>query len=575
MAASDTLHPHPRPWMNLVGVCILVFCYGAAVWHTFSTRRQEKTGDQIVLRLAHWQLEAGIRDGLERMFRKFEDRYYQDTGRRVKIVQNGISERVYPQYVQTQCIGRTAPDLVEIGKYDSAYTTRFFLPLTVDVQKPNPYNAGTPLDGVAWADTFLDGMVSSLEPSNLEYYGAGLSTFTVRIFYNKRLMKEVLGTDEPPKTYREFLQVCETFRQWARKTGRADFVPIAAANYQVGLFRGQYTDAAALEWGLRHDRTYSGRFNGFWERLLTYADGEYDFRDPALRAGHEMLARLTAYFPPGFMSQDRMESGFRFTQGNAVFITSGSWDAMSYFVQADFPIGIMDFPLPGRDDPEFGRFVCGRAFESGEAGFRIGITKFTKHPDVALALLQFLTTPENNEELNRSFKWIPMVKGARPHPGIAAFMPNTRGFWGISPFSLWASDRCSLIYEQASWGFVEHKTTYDQFVGEYEANLPDALAVDLARTVMSSRDQIRQAGTGFSWNLGGRLFAGTLEPTPVRADSLREKAEMRTKYLWESQIGPLSTSCWLARWNEAVAKRQPRALKIQGRLSADLNLKEE
>ena len=76
----------------------------------------------------------------------------------MRIVHNAVSERVYKQYVQTQGIGKTLPDLVQLGREEAGSVPRFFISNTEDVQQPNPYNKGTSLEDVAWMDTYLDGM---------------------------------------------------------------------------------------------------------------------------------------------------------------------------------------------------------------------------------------------------------------------------------------------------------------------------------------------------------------------------------------------------------------------------------
>jgi hypothetical protein len=153
-----------RGWLNWVGVVILVAAYAMAISRMARVRQEEFSGDRIVLRLVHWQLESGVRDAIDEMIRRFETQYRKETGRELKIIHNPISERVYRQYVQTQFISGTAPDLIEIGMFDTRqYLRRYFLPNTEDVRRPNPYNRGTPLEKTPWADTYVDGMMGSLD----------------------------------------------------------------------------------------------------------------------------------------------------------------------------------------------------------------------------------------------------------------------------------------------------------------------------------------------------------------------------------------------------------------------------
>ena len=114
MAESEAKYKISK-MINLFGVGLLLVVYIFAAIYIFSQKKKSNDPNNIIIRVTHWQLEAGIREGIDEMARKFEKRYFQDTGKKVTIVQNPISEKVYQQYVQTQCIGRTAPDLIEIG----------------------------------------------------------------------------------------------------------------------------------------------------------------------------------------------------------------------------------------------------------------------------------------------------------------------------------------------------------------------------------------------------------------------------------------------------------------------------
>jgi raffinose/stachyose/melibiose transport system substrate-binding protein len=565
-------HGEGRNWINWFGLAILVVAYAVAIGHMLNVKHEQFDPDRVILRFTHWQLEKGIREGLDVMARRFEQQYYAETGEKITVIQQPISERAYRQYIQTHCIGRDAPDLIEIGFFDEDYMRRFFLSNSEDVQKPNPYNKGTPLEGVPWADTFIDGMRGALDPNTLEYYGAGLATITHRLFYNKKLFREVLGTDAAPRDYKDFLRICATFQQWAAKAGRTDFVPIAGARYQLDLFKGRYIYATTMDFGFAHDLDYAGDLWYSLEGLDGYATGAYDFTDPAIRAGHELLWRVTSYFPPGFMALDRMESGFRFTQGKAAFIVSGTYDAMSYFVQSDFPVGVVDLPLPARTDPEFGRFIHGQPSEAWFwAGLRFGITKFSKHPDIALKFLQFMTNPTNNQDFNRICKWIPLIRTAKVHPSIEPFMPNPHGFWGAGPFGPMFGARCSMVYDQELWDYVEHKIDYDTFAQRLEDKMPAAMAADLERVLLDDREQYQALNASITLNLAGALFAPTWGMKPEEAERLQGKATRKVKYLWESRPRFLTDTYWLCRWKQHVADGQPRAKEIQAHVALDLD----
>jgi len=49
-----------------------------------------------------------------------------------------------------------------------------------------------------------------------EFYSVPFTIQTTRIFYNKDLLKEATGTDDPPKDFRQWMDICEAIRENAR-----------------------------------------------------------------------------------------------------------------------------------------------------------------------------------------------------------------------------------------------------------------------------------------------------------------------------------------------------------------------
>ena len=84
-----------------------------------------------------------------------------------------------------------------------------------------------------------------------------------------------------------------------------------------------------------------------------------------------MLREVTQYFQTGYTGLGRDEAVFLFAQQRAVFITTGTWDVGSLHEQARgvFNVGIMDFPVPSRDDPEFGQVAEGPVYERPSSSF--------------------------------------------------------------------------------------------------------------------------------------------------------------------------------------------------------------
>jgi raffinose/stachyose/melibiose transport system substrate-binding protein len=550
---------------NILAIVVLAICFAASSLHVFETDR-ETDADVVQLHVVHWQLEAGFREAFDVIARSFEGTYEAQTGRRVHIVQNALTERVYKQFVQTQGMGGTLPDLVQLGRDEEGSVPRFFLSNTQHVRQPNPYNVGTDLAGVPWMDTYLDGMIGSVDKSDLEYYGAPSSTLSMRLFYNKRILREGLGIDDPPTSYREFLTMCEELRRWAAATGRDGFVPIAASRYQVGVFQGAKA-ATLLRFMLRHDYDYDGVFGENDELLFAFAGGDFDYYDPAIRADALTMARITEHFPSGFMAMERMEAQFRFTQGQSAFCASGSWDANSFTSQVDFPMGIVDFPRPDRDDPEFGEYVVGRVSEANAvAVFRLGISRRSKHPDVALAFLQYLTSQKVNERFNLLCRWPPAIRGAKPHPLMEPFVRDPNGFWTGNVFRLIANGPANAIYEQARWELMEHKVDYDQFATMLERELPRALAQEFERLLDRDRQDRLTLNMGLSYQHVVDLLGSS-----QKEDGGSGRTHAKATFLWETRMQRFRNCHRLYRWYELVGRGEPKALEIQRHIRAELS----
>jgi len=360
---------------NIIGLAILAFCYLGALYNIYKVQGSGFVEGKKVIRLAHWQLELGVRDAIEELAKDFEA---QNPG--VDIVQIPITERAYAQWVTTQLIGRTAPDLIELGMFNVIdYCGRYFMPLGDIIRKPNPYNSKDPnLKNLPWMDTFHDGLASTYITELLDYYGIGFSRFTIRIFYNKDIFKEVLGSDAPPKDLTHLFEICDKINKYAEDKNKeiesfnkeiqnsvtpiykyipflsppkkSKFIldPIASSRYQVSIFRPRYSSMLTAKRTLELDTDFDG-YVSLQEFTISLIKGSITFDDEYNIAALRLMKDLSKYFNPGFMSIDRMDAGFAFVQGKAAMITSGSWDASSFIKKIkDQPAGDIILEVNGK-----------------------------------------------------------------------------------------------------------------------------------------------------------------------------------------------------------------------------------
>src|SRR4051794_8632427 len=112
---------------------VLTFLWSAA---TIALRRSEDAPrGTAVIRIGHWQLEAGVREAFDKLGKEFANLpYVQQKYGKVMIVQDSIPGPIYGQWLTSQMLGQTSPDLLEVGQLSQpillSYQSRYFLPLS-------------------------------------------------------------------------------------------------------------------------------------------------------------------------------------------------------------------------------------------------------------------------------------------------------------------------------------------------------------------------------------------------------------------------------------------------------------
>ena len=448
----------------------LMVVVGAFAWSAIaiaSYRAAQAPRDAIVIRLGHWQLEASVRDAIEEMAKE----YRQKVNPNIYVVQDAIPEGRYGQWVSTQLMGGTAPDIMQVGNFLPypvwlAYYNRYFTPLTRYVNSPNPHNKGTDLEHVPLRQTYKDGMKVSYVGEMQEYISIPLSIFGVRIFYNKDLLKKLTGLDEAPHDYRQFLEVCNKIRSQKDPMGR-NYVAISGSAYHFGMWSGMMFDP--LTYGMLKYADFNRDAElGTDEFFVGIKTGRIKFDNPIFRARFQLQREITDFFQTGYTGLSRDEAVFLFAQERAVFMTTGTWDARSLQEQATgrFEVGVMDFPMPSKDDPYYGPFIQGRAYESVDAGFRFAVSRTSPHFEEALDFLLFIASKHENEKLNKIIGWIPAIHGTGMDPLLDAFEPHLEGIYAAFPVTLGGET-------QIRWGqlfslFQVGKISFDELVSEYQ-----------------------------------------------------------------------------------------------------------
>jgi raffinose/stachyose/melibiose transport system substrate-binding protein len=460
---------------SLIGLLLLMVTIALSlvivVRNIMAIERPTKT----VIRLSHWQLEEGYRDALEHLIQKYEAMHPE-----IDIQQMPITEKVYSQWINTQLISGTAPDIVEMGQsnmiFKDEYTVKYFIPLGDEVVKPNPYNKGTNLEGVAWKETLVDGMRGGFRDNLQDYFMVPTSMIGMRLFVNTTLLEKATGSRQLPQTFEQMMQVCEQVREYGRRTAGGKLIPIVSC-YGLDNAGQTYLVPFTAKFEKQVDLDLDGIMS-IHECYRSYVRGDVNFDTPAIRAYTEATKRIADQMQRGFSSMDRQQATFHFVNGNAAFLWSGSWDAKGTIgtaTQNGYDVELMRWPLPAPGE-RYAEFIAGKQNEAASRGAGpYGVFRFTPNRQLALDFLRFLTSQEGNQEFNQRAGWPPVTIGATPSEIMAPFMPDPVGY--TSSFNLKIGTRVQselnakmMLYYQGESGF-EGEEGFGKVVKAYEDTL--------------------------------------------------------------------------------------------------------
>lgn len=454
---------------NYIGVALLVlaFCVSLVV-SVINTLRVERPSNTVI-RISHWQLERGYREAMQKIIDEYEALHPG-----VEIEQMGVAERVYSQWINTHLISGTAPDICEMGHSNmltkDEYTVKYFLPLSTYITRPNPYNDGTDLEGVPWKETLLDGMRGGFREGLQEYYGVPTTLISMRLFYNKRLLKAATGSDQPPKSFGEWMQQCEQIKAYAREKNDRRILPIVSC-YGTNDMQGALTVAYTSVMEKDLDLDLNGIISEM-ETYIGYRRGLVSMDDSRVVAIFQTVRKIGEQMQQGFSSMDRQQAQYKFVNELAGFLFTGSWDAKGTYSQAEkqgFEVGVFELPLPAPGE-EFGDLVRGRRNEASASGAcSYGIYKGSKNIEQALDFLMFITSRMGNEKFNHAAQWPPLARGSKPLEMMVPFQPNPIGYnAGIKlPYGSRVGQEFNgqqLNYLQGDIPFSEFKASYNKVI---------------------------------------------------------------------------------------------------------------
>lgn len=423
-----------RPMTLLAGV-ILVGLFVFSAGRLFQSKAGVVVSPDVeVIRFAHWQLEPGVREAFAAIAAD-----YTALHPKVKVEQMDIPSRTWKQWLRTQLVGGTPPDLIELAAYENPddMLARYFTPVTAYLEEKNPYNDDEPdLRGRSWRESYAaeliptpDGMGSYYNSNLLEYYGAPNTLITVRMFYNRNLLKAALGEERVPRTFDEFVTLCEALQSYAKKTGQP-ITPLAGSVFNITKITDTLFYTVTQRLAIELDYGLNLELSGH-ELLIQYVRRKWSLHTPAVRASLQTVEAFGRFLPPGWVQLGREDGMLQFLQGRAAMLATGTWDAGGILMQADFPVGAFKMPSFRRDDPRYGPGTLGRTSEAATfAALSFGLTRASKHPERAIDFLRFLTSRKSNTKFARISKWLPVIKGVPMPVEAEPFQPVLDGYIG-------------------------------------------------------------------------------------------------------------------------------------------------
>ena len=466
-----------------LGWIVAVVSYLGATYWVFTRSAPIIASRPITIRFAHWQIEKGPPEGLEAVIKR-----YEQLNPRVKVEQVLVpgGGPIYRQWMRSNLIGGTGVDMLEYGWWLDGLSdlpARYFAPITNEMLLPNPYNRGTPLEKVPWAETFTDGLISQQvnAPVPGQFYAATISEVSTRLFCNLDLLKEVTGSTAMPQTFDELRQLGEKVRAFAARTGRSVYM-MAGARENAEWMMHFLMQGAMMELSMRNDRHGTLSLNN-WDELGHYLEGRWTYDSPEARAGLELIRDVCLNMKPGFLQSMRDAATQEYLRGDSVFIFAGTWDGTSLRQLATFPVAVIRFPQPTRDDPAVGKYFYG-AFADGGGGtcFELYLNKQSRHPKEAIDFLRFASSIEGNQIFTDHSGWLPATRYVKVPDAIKPYETPKDCYTMGMPYTVIGSAVMSNI-DQNLYHLAGPGGSVDKFVAAMEAVMPKAARSDLAKEI--------------------------------------------------------------------------------------------
>lgn len=517
-------------------IILIVSLSSALLWLTYQALRRpgwELLTGQIEIRFAHWQLERGARDAFDLLAGE-----YESINPKLRVVQIPVPEKIFPFWFKARLFAGDPPDIVQLGLGTTPeILARSFYPLGGIVDRPNRHNAGTPLAGVPFRETFFDGMLGGFNPSLIEYYGVPLSVYTNRIIVNLDLLRQITQKEEIPQTFDQLLQIFDSVQKFNTHSSTKVSPIVVYRSHGVHILQSLFGSQTQR---MLREVYPPGFFQARpWLNPLLFARGKWALTSEPVLNGFELMQLLGRNLAPGFLQLSREDSTFQFLQKRALMIATGSWDAKSILELADFRLGVFCLPFPEPNESRFGRNTLGPLSEAGTTtGLSLGVTRSSLNPEIAVDFLLFAASQKGNQFFVNRSGMLPSIVGVKPPEFTEKFLMREKGYTqGIVIADRTQPDAIRVLSSQLHQ-LLKPDSSIHQFASSLRKPLLTAYATDARRSLQSRQTPILRTEV----QIAAVIFLGRMEPA---AEILEEKtdlllaalgAQYRSKALQESAL---------------------------------------
>ncbi|MEO6875806.1 MAG: extracellular solute-binding protein [Opitutaceae bacterium] len=480
-----------RPKFRLM-MAVFGLGYLAALGWVFTRSTPLISGRPITIRFTHWQIEKGPPEGFDAVIKR-----YEELNPRVKVEQLTVPGPVYRQWVRTNLTGGTGSDLIEFAYWLQGMNdvpVRYFEPLTRYMEKPNPYDRGTPMEKVPWRLTFDDGLYTMLaqSPEIGQIYGATLTQGSMRLFCNVNLLAKITGRPAvAPTTFEDFRRLSTQVAEYSRRTGHV--VHPLAGSFSNAQWLAEFVMVGTLT-GMNLELDREGYLQRWpWQSQTDYLLGRWNYHRPEVKAALAMVREFTQQMRPGFSQLSRDDAIQEFVRGDALFIYSGTYDATSLKQLAPFPVEAMRLPQPTKADPVVGPYVLG-PYQDGSLGtsFEVYVNKDSPHKAEALDFLYFLTSVEGGQLFMDHSGWLSSIRGVKVPKEMEVYRGTTEGLSAGSQYVGVGANSTMKFWQHLDL-LVGAQGSVDKFVDALEPTMLKDITADLRVEIRTNLQVSRAA----------------------------------------------------------------------------------